>query len=952
MLCPKPTRRNRSVAFSLWQWMSALLMLAASHSNVLAAPLWTTASPLLASRFVHTATLLQSGKILIAGGTGADGTSVAYAEIGDPATSGWVQVGSLSTPRSYHTATLLLNGKVLVAGGFNGSSLASTELYDPATNSWSVAGGLATARYQHTATLLSSGKVLVVGGFGGSRLSSTELYDPATNSWSNAGNLATARYLHTANLLPNGKVLLAGGQGNGILSSAEIYDPATNAWMVAASLDNARQLHSATLLPNGKVLLAGGQGIGAAVLTSAELYDPNANSWSTTSNLGTARYDHKATLLGNGKVLVAGGTNSSGILASAEVYDPALNTWSATTGMATARQLHTATLLPNGTVLVAGGFNAASTPRSIPTVELYDSSTNTWAAAGSLAERRLGQPAALLLPSGKALVTGGTDGGVVPSALSSCDLYDSASNSWTVGGSMTSSRSRHTLTLLPSGLVLAVGGITGYGYTLTASAELYDPATSSWTATSNLAKDRNFHTATLLPSGKVLVVGGTNQYSNGLATAELYDPTTSSWSAAGNLSLGRTSHSATLLPSGKVLVAGGSNGVGSVSSAEIYDPVTNSWTTTGSLDIGRYSHTATLLHNGKVLVTGGYNGRNGTGGSNLASAELYEPVSGTWSPAGSLSSAQSYHTATLLPVGKVLVANGLSAEAELYDPLTNRWSAAGTKADYGYGFTATLLASGNVLAAGGYNATAEIYDAGLVTGSARAPTLTALPATLSIAQTVALSGSGFRPTLESSGGGTQSSATNFPIAQVMRLDNGLTRRLTLNPSTPFTDTSITSKINALNGFQPGHALVTVFVNGVASASRITLIVPAAPPVATLDIDQSGSGAHQYHALTDGLLLWRYLAGATGDALTGGALGSTAARTDPAEIKDYLDAVRSRFDIDGNGIVESQTDGLLILRYLLGLRGAALIANALPTSPPLATRNLASEIEAYLQGLMP
>lgn len=947
----KLTSSNRSTAVSLLQWMSALLLLAVSYSNFLAAPLWTTASPLVTSRFVHTATLLQSGKILIAGGTGANGTSVAYAEIADPSTNGWTQVGALSTPRSYHTATLLLNGKVLIAGGFDGGSIASAEIFDPATNRWNVAGSLATARYQHTATLLPSGKVLVAGGFDAASLSGAELYDPATNSWSAAGNLTIARYLHTVTLLPNGKVLLVGGKGGGILSSAEIYDPSNNAWIVAASLGNARQLHSATLLPNGKVLLAGGQGVGATVVASSELYDPMSNSWSTTGNLGTARYDHKATLLGSGKVLVAGGTNSSGVLASAEVYDPTLDAWSATTGMATARQFHTATLLPNGTVLVAGGFNAASTPRSIPSVELYDSSTNTWAAAGSLAERRLDSPVAVLLPSGKVLVTGGTDSGVVPYALGSTDVYDPANNSWTVGGSMTFSRSRHTLTLLHSGTVLAVGGITGYGYTLTASAEIYDPATNAWSATSNLARDRNFHTATLLPSGKVLVVGGSSQSSNNLATGELYDPATGSWSSAGNLNLGRISHSATLLPNGKVLVAGGSSGNASVFSAELYDPATNSWSATGSLGVSRYRHTATLLHSGKVLIVGGFSGINSSG-SNQSSAELYDSAAGTWSPAGNLGNAQSYHTATLLTVGKVLVANGLNAEAELYDPLTNRWSTAGSKAGYGYGYTATLLASGKVLAAGGYNATAEIYDAGLIADPARAPTLAALPATLAIGQSVALSGAGFRPPQEGSGGGTQNSATNFPIAQVMRLDNGLTRRLTINPSIPFTDALITSKINALNGFQTGHAMVTVFVNGVASASRFTLIDPAAPPVATLDIDQSGIGPYQYHAFSDGLLIWRYLLGATGNALTGGALGPTATRTDPSEIIDYLHAVRPRFDVDGNGIVEAQTDGLLILRYLLGLRGTTLVGGALPTSPPLATRNVASEIEAYLLTLMP
>jgi hypothetical protein len=134
--------------------------------------------------------------------------------------------GSLNIPRFLHTATLLPNGKVLVAGGDSGSGeLSSAELYDPATGTWSATGSLNTARSQHTATLLPNGKVLVAGGEGpGGVLRSAELYDPISGTWSNTGN-GTARRVHTATLLPNGKVLVAGGQGiSGNLTSADLYD--------------------------------------------------------------------------------------------------------------------------------------------------------------------------------------------------------------------------------------------------------------------------------------------------------------------------------------------------------------------------------------------------------------------------------------------------------------------------------------------------------------------------------------------------------------------------------------------------------------------------------------------------------------------------------------------------------------------------------------------------------
>jgi len=114
----------------------------------------------------------------------------------------------------------------------------------------------------------------------------------------------------------------------------------------------------------------------------------------------------------------------------------------------------------------------------------------------------------------------------------------------------------------------------------------------------------------------------------------------------------------------------------------------------------------------------------------------------------------------------------------------------------------------------------------------------------------------------------------------------------------------------------------------------------------LDVDASGSPT-EYDALTDGLLIIRYLFGMTGPALTTGALGPTATRTDPDAIKAYLDSVRSGLDVDGNGTADALTDGLLVIRYLFGLRGDALLAGALD---PLATRTTPAVVEAYVQTL--
>jgi N-acetylneuraminic acid mutarotase len=120
---------------------------------------------------------------------------------------------------------------------------------------------------------------------------------------------------------------------------------------------------------------------------------------------------------------------------------------------------------------------------------------------------------------------------------------------------MTTARRDHTATLLPNGKVLVAGGLSGNQFL--SSAELYDSATGTWSPTGSMRSPRRFHTATLLPNGKVLVAGGTD--SNGISTnsAELYDPATQTWTPTGPPATGRFRHTATLLSNGKVLITGG-----------------------------------------------------------------------------------------------------------------------------------------------------------------------------------------------------------------------------------------------------------------------------------------------------------------------------------------------------------------------------------------------------------
>jgi len=344
----------------------------------------------------------------------------------------------MATARQAHTATLLSTGKVLVAGGSNGSAaLASAELYDPATRSWAATASMTGARQLHTAVQLAtssntttSGKVLIAGGVNGSTSQSTaQLYSPTAGTWVAAGNLNVARHAHGATRLSDGKVLVTGGlSGSTTLLSAAIYNPASGAGAWAATTGplppTGQRAHSATLLATSntqlanKVLLAGGNS-GSATLSAVYLFDPAQSAFSTLQPMPSAREGHSATVLANGKLLLAGGKNASSTLASAVVFDPSSGpgSWSTVGSMTTARQGHSATLLPDGRVLVAGGSSGSST---LSSAELFTTASNTWAATAAMPASAQGHTATLLT-SGIVLIAGGVSG---TTTLSAARLYD------------------------------------------------------------------------------------------------------------------------------------------------------------------------------------------------------------------------------------------------------------------------------------------------------------------------------------------------------------------------------------------------------------------------------------------------------------------------------------------------------------------------------------------------
>ncbi len=363
------------------------------------APVGTTST----ARANHTATLLRSGRVLVAGGTSTPSATATLATAGlfDPNTRAFDPTGPMTAAREGHTATLLPNGRVLIAGGHDfhdGDKTieSSAEIYDPQLGTFTATGSMSAPREGHTATLLASGMVLITGGqdTDSTALATAELFDPSTGRFTLTGSMSTARDDATATLLTNGQVLVAGGSDSPLLSStlldsADLYDPASGTFKLTSPMTIARYGQTATRLADGRVVIIGGHGNFSEPTLWAEIYDPRTETFSKTGSMITPRFAQVADLIADGRVLVVGGDSATGTgsatyLASAELFDPRTGTFHATGSMSQPRLSPTATRLANGRVLIIGGYpatDASSTDGSATSVEVFDPATGKFSSA-------------------------------------------------------------------------------------------------------------------------------------------------------------------------------------------------------------------------------------------------------------------------------------------------------------------------------------------------------------------------------------------------------------------------------------------------------------------------------------------------------------------------------------------------------------------------------------------
>jgi hypothetical protein len=368
--------------------MKAALMLllwcAASAPGQSSAGAFTATGAMTTARFWHTATLLNNGQVLIAGGvTNSSFSATASAELYDPTRGTFSPTGNMTAPRAAHTAILLPDGKVLIAGGSsslgeNAPWLTTAEIYDPSTGTFTATSDMIHGHECGQAHVLNNGKVLLSGGSDDAsrNLPGAQLYDPMTGSFAATGTYATVP--------PNGA--FCGGRAETLLADgrvlivweddlAEIYDPETGSFTQTGKPLGPSPYNpgfaTATLLMDGIVLVAGGEDEYQNSYKLTELFDVVTGSFTSGGSLPTGHDGASATLLPNGMVLIAGGDYDFGVPDSPQghalLYDPVSGIFRAGPDMVSSPSIPTATLLNDGRVLIAGG----GSPDPTPLAQLY-----------------------------------------------------------------------------------------------------------------------------------------------------------------------------------------------------------------------------------------------------------------------------------------------------------------------------------------------------------------------------------------------------------------------------------------------------------------------------------------------------------------------------------------------------------------------------------------------------
>lgn len=686
-----------------------------------------------------------------------------------------------------------------------------------------------------------------------------------------------------------------------------------------------------------------------ALLTLAVTVPSAAQSLVAVGSLVQPASGHSATRLLTGKVLLVGTDRH------AELFDPAVDQWSGTGYTAVATAGFTTTLLPDGRVLVVGGRQPTAYYEISDRAELYDPALGTWSTAAPMTSARL-QHAAVLATDGLVWVLGGiTYNGTIrgpnydptaESPLASVSRFDPVTTTWATGVALPEARFRHTATRVANGDIIVLGGSNATGTTNTC---WRFPATGNvWANCASMSAARSGHSATLLSDGRIFVAGGATTTAG---FEQIYDPTLNQWTATSVASRATVNHVAFDWSANSLIVWGGGDSSGysptgnipplNATSERYYFVGPQSSSSGASRFAVRAGHTATQLLDGRVLIAGGFTGYSGIA---IGGGAVYQARSTNDSfvvdriPARLTASPQSYER---LPVSPIAGDRYPAVGTSLYDS-TETIKGAVTITDGEVSCARTGLSNCRLTAATSgpkqytisYPGDLDFYPATL--------TYQRPPGELFRIEIAGSGSGGVIGRIAVGSGQTPNCAPFFPF-YVQNCDVAVAVGSTVTLTA-----YISSTADVFVGWQ-GACAGTASTCAITTTRAQTVVRAVFAKLTerpfTLDLDNDGV----IKASSDGQLLRRFLARLHDSNLTRGALGNAPQRSDPDAIEDRLAELQPLLDLDRDGVVDMNTDGLMILRYMLGFRGVALTNNALSAT---ASRTDPVAIAADLAILIP
>lgn len=800
---------------------------------------------LLVPRALHSATLLQDGRVFLTGGLetqpGVGGRSLtSYMVTSEVYTPGSATTGSASpliAARAYHRASLMGNGKVLIVGGYNGSNpganlnanrgyLDSTEIYDPSSDHVSPGGQIPMRVSQQSQVVHGDGTLDIMRGLGNITTTYFNASGPLSGASSLTGAFAPTNVLSTMNVtaglvnlpitltlgtpvtgrISDGFILFSsptisftggvaylapgvetGGVFSGTVGSLNgmyvgcgaggcgtVFSPTLGNPTITISNPGGQYFATPSPTAGGTIFSMTGGGPSGGVNISTVDWTPHgltSNGISAGQLLNSSILSGDVTLTGIAKPFIGGAISSAAFFVSAGQVvfkngtGNTLETITLTNGMGRFSSFSTgiqADAANGGLGKFTGHLVITDIGGTVAcTTDMVDDPPPPGKSAAGLSLTALsGQLrfASTAVDLSDPSITFAVDVATVvirQMAFADTVRYTPQTNSWNfITHSLTGGGNAFggTATLEPSASVRRIGGRRCKNDLTCSSFPPTGPATGDFDADDgslveqlngftavavSMSSQRTNHTSTLLPSGKILIAGGSNG-PNVLATSDLFDPNGQKIAATGSLNQARDLHTATLLPNGRVLVAGGFSTTalssGPTATAEIYYPNIERWVFTSPMPTAADNHTATLLPNGNVLVAGGF-----ANGVYLSKAQVYISTMGVWQPLPDMNDgvapgnkvSRALHTATTLQDGRVLITGGINqtgvlCTSILYDPnytgASAPWAPAASMSISGclaaHSHSASMLKDGRVLVTGGTNGVGELNNTLIYTPSA------------------------------------------------------------------------------------------------------------------------------------------------------------------------------------------------------------------------------------------